>query len=324
MRSIEHFRHSAETDGYLVGALSTMPDVFQLGKYVPNAEFRRFCMNMHNTDQAVEAMNNIHPKLGRAWELHREQDLATHDFTYEYQHRDWSKEVPEDSVLMMSGGLDSFIAWRLLDQPKAVYFDIGNRASEKERAMVERIRDDFQGDITIDDRLQLADIEMPNGYIPYRNLFFIMMATYQSPNVVISQIAEWAPDKNQQFYRQTEKMLGNITKGAFQQLEGQDIKIYAPFNKMTKTKMVKEYAERFDPAELTEYTTSCYSNSEVNCGECTACASRFIAMENNDIHEEYAQEPDITKFRQKLSLKDFDPKQAQMYIQRYFEMRKYL
>ena len=320
MNTIEHFRATKKDMGVKVGLMSTLPDAFVLGQAVPNERFRRFCMNMHNTEQAVQRVTRVNQDLGRAWQAHREQDLATHSFDYEPVG-----EIPKDSVLLLSGGLDSFIAWRLLGQPKAVYFAIGHKAQDKELEKIEAIKEKFGGDITIDRRLDLSDIEMSNGYIPYRNLFFIMLASYHSPNIAFSQILEWAPDKNKDFYHKTEALLGDITQGTFQQLERKKIKVHTPFAGKTKSQLVKKYLEAgLDPADLTEYSVSCYSGEEKNCGQCNACFSRYVAMENNGLHEEYEQTPDGSKFKQRLSFSDFDIKKVSMYVRRYLEMKKYI
>lgn len=324
MRTIEHFRVTAEQEGVVDGVLTTLPDVFIAGRYVPNESFQRWCYNMHNTPESVQKMHRLHPRLGEAWQRHREQDLATHDYTYE-SVPDPLPEIPDDSVMLYSGGLDSLVTWRLLGQPKAVYFAIGHRAQEREIEMIERTREKFGGDITIDDRLNLADIEMPNGYIPYRNLFFIMMASYHSPDVVMAQIAEWAPDKNPQFYQKTSDLLGDITTGAFQEMERKDVKVHAPFNKYTKTDLVTQYRLRgYDMQDITDYSISCYSGEGTNCGQCSACFSRYVAMENNGVSEEYQTIPDASKFSSKWDIKDFDIRQFRMYVKRYWEMKPYL
>jgi len=209
MKTIEHFAVTAKEYGLVEGALTALPDIFVAGQRMPNASFKRMCMNMHNTQEAVADITRLSPRLGGAWERHRQQDLATHPFRYEYVPNPLP-DVPKDSVMLYSGGLDSFVTWNLLGKPKAVYFAIGHKAQSKELALVERVNKELNGAIEIDSRLRLGDIEMSNGYIPYRNLFFIMLASYHSPNVVISQINEYAPDKNARFYRRTEKLLGDI------------------------------------------------------------------------------------------------------------------
>jgi len=223
----------------------------------------------------------------------------------------------------LSGGLDSFIAWRLLGQPKAIYFSIGHEAENRELLKVWKIRKDFSDSIIINNDLKLRNWEYANAYIPYRNLFFIMLASYYSLNVVLSQILEYAPDKNQSFYRKTEKLLKEITTGSFQELKTNEVKVWTPFANYTKTELIREYSKKFDVKELTKYTVSCYGGDEKNCGECGACINRHIAMVNNGIEEQYETIPDIQKMKSKWSIKDFKFDNVKMYVKRWLEIKQY-
>ena len=320
MNLLQHFK-SNKKEGLIVATLSILPDIFVIiRKIIPIRRVKQFCLNMHNTKESVEKMYRINKKLGRAWELHRKQDLETHFYTYKKGGE--MERVPKDCILLFSGGLDSFITWRLLGQPKAVYFAIGHKAEKKELEKLSRIKERFGGEIIIDHSLSLGKYEMENGYIPYRNLFFLMLASYYSPNIVLAQILEYAPDKNQQFYRMTEKLLRKITTGAFQQLTMKKVKVWTPFSHYTKTELVREYGKRFDPRDLTEFTVSCYSGKEKNCGRCNACFSRYVAMKNNGIEEEYEVIPSVQDFKKKWHIKDFKLSQVKMYIKRWLEIRK--
>jgi 7-cyano-7-deazaguanine synthase in queuosine biosynthesis len=325
---IQHYKQTRKTNDILTSFLSVLPDIFVvIREMVPLKSVKEFCLNMHNTEESINRMYRISNKLGEAWRIHRNQDLLTHDFTYEKvnsktQVRE-TRKIPKDSVFLLSGGLDSFIIWRLLDQPMAVYFAIGHKAQNKEIEKIKLIGDYFDGTIVIDNSLNIGYCEMKNGYIPYRNLFFIMLASYYSPNIALAQILEYAPDKNKRFYHKTEKLLKEITTGKFQQLSSQKIKIWTPFDKYTKTELVRMYCDRFNKEDLTKFTTSCYDDKEKNCGRCTACFSRYVAMMNNNIKEEYETIPSSVLFKQRWSIKDFKLNHLRMYIKRWLEMRPF-
>jgi len=254
--------------------------------------------------------------LGKAWELHRQQDISSHP---EFSYVGLADMIPKDSIMLLSGGLDSFIQWRLLGQPKAVYFMLGHRSQAQELEKISLIKEKFNGDITIDESLDSLTSEMTNGYIPYRNLLFILASTRYGSNIIIGQIAEWAPDKNHSFYRQVEKLLRNSTTGKFQGVSKR-IRIYAPFSSWTKTELVREYIRHCGTAnDLTTYTTSCYKDSF--CGTCTACVSRFIAMQNNGLEEHYEVNPDLQLLTSKLSLRDFKFYNLAMYWKRWREIQ---
>lgn len=322
MNTLEHIKDGTKRGGIEHGLLSVTPDIMMLiGKYGVTEAMKRFGRNHHNTEQGISRFNALSPKLGQAALTHAEQDEGTHDFDYEYEFEPL-EPIPNDSVLLMSAGLDSFAAWRLLGEPKAVYFAIGHKAEEKEIEMLEKIREDFDADITIDRTLTLADEEMANGYIPYRNLYFLMLATKYSPDVVLSQIAEWAPDKNKKFYKKATKLLSDITTGSFQGLETRNLEVHTPLAKYTKSQVVDRYIHEFGSADdLLKYTTSCYSNTNKPCGECTSCASRHLAMTNNGIEEEYETLPSYDDFMKKVSVKDFRFGNSRMYFQRWLEGR---
>lgn len=204
--------------------------------------------------------------------------------------------------------------------PKAIYFDIGNRAGIRERAVVEKIQDRFPQNIIIDKSLKLGQWELPNGYLPYRNLYFLMAAAQYAENVILAQISEYAPDKCQHFYRRTEKLLREIGHGKFQGID-KTVKIWTPFASYTKTRLVREYLRHF-PAEDLKLTTSCYASGLVNCGVCSGCVTRYIAMKNNGILEPYAVEPDVSSLSKRWDLRDFHIAQIPMYLRRWLELRE--
>jgi len=302
MNWIQHYKTSRKTEGRLVSLLTPLPDLFP--------------RHIHNTLEGIEFMSKF--GLGKPWELHYKQDKASHD-QYQYDYFDL---VPTTSVMLFSGGLDSFIIWRLLGQPKAVYFAIGHKAQEQELNRIEKIRHDFNGDITIDYSIKLKRYEFRNGYIPYRNLFFLMLASLYSKYVVISQIAEYAPDKNLGFYRHAENLLAEIGTGRFQGINIRP-KIYAPFANVTKTKLVRMYLRRWSFEDLTKYTVSCYAGEQVACGCCNGCFQRYVAMTNNNIWEEYATIPSYEDFKKKLDWHDFKFSQIPMYIKRWKELQEF-
>ena len=318
MNVFSHFKITRQRLGTLLATLSILPDVFVLiRKIFPFYPIEDICRRCHNTEESVHRISRVSNRLGLAWEEHRRLDMTTHDYAY-----DFNDKIPANSVLLLSGGLDSFIQWRLLGMPQAIHFLIGNRAEYKELEMIKKISDDFDADIHMV-KLDLAKFEFDNGYIPFRNLLFIVIASLYSPNVVLCQVSEWAPDKNIQFYKKTEKLLAEIGRGSFQ---GINIKprIYAPFHRYTKTNLVSEYIKKYSADELFRYTVSCYSNNKLlPCGKCSACITRYIAMTNNGIHEDYEHvpEPGITK--SKLSIRDFSVTRIPMYIRRLHEYRTF-
>ena len=222
-------------------------------------------------------------------------------------------------IMLFSGGLDSFIIWRLLDCPPAIYFKIGHRAEKEELKRIEMIQKDFGGKFILEDRLRLTDIEKENGYIPLRNLFFILLASYYADEIIIAQIAEWAPDKNKKFYRKVEELVNGLYGWRFQDLERRKIRILVPFRRWTKTKLVKYYCKRFLKDDLIKYTYSCYLGEEKHCGKCNGCITRYLAFRNCGIREDYQVTPDVKNLIRKINWRDFRIGNLIIYIQRILE-----
>jgi len=180
-------------------------------------------------------------------------------------------------ILLFSGGLDSYIAWYYLRKPKTLYFDIGHRYCAHEIEVVKKL----VPDTIIDSRLNLRDWEEKGANIPMRNAYFLMMATYYDINIVlVVQKGEMdIPDRSEKFFEEFEKMLDFLTE--------KPIMISSPFFSLTKTEMVEWYIEEGHPIDLLLKTRSCYSVSELPCGNCSACFRRWIALQNNNLSEKY-------------------------------------
>ena len=217
-------------------------------------------------------------------------------------------------LLLMSSGLDSFIAWRLLDEPKAVYYAIGHPYEQIELVSLKRIYQnllDTYGktlDLEVLERLQLGDLQMADGHIPYRNLFFAVLAALDADTIYIGALAgETSRDKSWYFLSAVSKLLSYT--------ESHPIKFSAPFKRYTKTQLVAEYLKKY-PTEkdrdMLGLTRSCYSGYAMpegvqGCGRCMACFRRWVAMENNGIYEKYLEDPSTWSVVQtnKTAMKDW-------------------
>ena len=206
----------------------------------------------------------------------------------------------DDRVMLFSGGMDCFIAWRLLHRPPAVYFNLGHRYAIDEMVGIHRIVKHFpHADIRIESRLRLGSFEDPAGsYIPFRNLLMLLWAHQAHPAhaYVIGQVLEWQTDKNAGFYRQTERTFARLGK--------RSAAIYAPLARMSKTDAVAAFLRAGHPAhELTDLTRSCVLPGPIQCGECPNCMFRWIAFKNNGIREPVLKVPTMDTFTKYLKRK---------------------
>jgi 7-cyano-7-deazaguanine synthase in queuosine biosynthesis len=177
-------------------------------------------------------------------------------------------------IVLLSGGPDSIAAWRLLGLPRAVHFDLGTVAIIKERQALDWAEEAF-GTEVVYRTLIMGDHETDNGYLPFRNSILILSAAQLDHEVVLGQVAEWAPDKNFRFYKRLEKAVNMAgTAAAF---EG-GLHITAPFAGLSKGELLAEYCRQFGDLEtgsLLRHTWSCYRDERVHCGKCGGCEQRY-------------------------------------------------
>jgi 7-cyano-7-deazaguanine synthase in queuosine biosynthesis len=179
-------------------------------------------------------------------------------------------------ILLLSGGMDSIAAWRLLRLPDAINFDLGTKPHEREQEALAWAQ--FRFGRTYRKRpLPIGEHEKENGYLPYRNPMLILAAAQIDPVVCIGQIAEWAPDKSRKFYRRLERTVnvpGQLAKFDKRLL------VIAPFAGLSKGELIAKYCDKFGPLETSEllrHTWSCYGDGVRHCGQCGGCVQRFNA-----------------------------------------------
>lgn len=190
-------------------------------------------------------------------------------------------------ILLYSGGADSYIAWEFLHRPKTLYNSLGHRYQEHEmKAIMNTIPDTI-----IDKSLYLGIWEHADADIPMRNAFLCMVASYYDNDIVlVVQKGEMSiPDRSLEFFDLTEKYVSFLHNN-------KKITVTSPFFNMTKTQMVRWYVEAGLSINKLLRTRSCYSNSELPCGQCGACFRRWVSFTVNGIEEK--MENDILKWEQ--------------------------
>ncbi len=192
-------------------------------------------------------------------------------------------------LLLLSGGLDSVMLWRLLDEPLAAYVRLGHRYQDSEIAALHRMPIQFQ----VVNRLRLGDLEEGDGHIAYRNLLLATTVAAVFPDVDTIYLGalrgESSRDKTPAFFHQLSTLLSYA--------ERRRVEVTAPALHLTKTKLVALYRERFPSAADLDWlldSRSCYQHHRydtIGCGRCMACFRRWVAMSNNRIHEAYDYHP---------------------------------
>ncbi len=125
-------------------------------------------------------------------------------------------------------------------------------------------------------------VQVPEGYIPSRNLIFYALAAYYAEilgaNCVIgghlATDSQGFPDATPGFFQDVEE-LTNSTRLAAESGKGNDIHLLMPFLDKTKMDIVKMAVELGVPLEL---TWSCYYGGNEQCGRCVTCLERQEAF----------------------------------------------
>lgn len=182
------------------------------------------------------------------------------------------------TIILYSGGLDSFIGWNLLAHTRpggniglvSTYFDLHTRYASKERQR-------FTGNIDIHDLIGMERLERPDGFLPQRNVMLVTAAAAHYPDadeiVLCGVRGEYSRDKHPQFYERMTRLLSYTA--------GRPVRVFSPFERMTKSQAVRAYLAAGLPRDLLFGTVSCYDAKSNACGRCMSCFRRWVALENN-------------------------------------------
>lgn len=194
-------------------------------------------------------------------------------------------------VLLFSGGMDSYIAYKLLQPDICLYIRLGHRYEWKELEAIRALEKvDIGLRVTVDKRLSLTDIEQPSGLIPLRNMFLLAIASFYGDRLILGKIkGNSSYDKSDSFRRQFQQLLTTLHKDTDEKLHKR-VEILFPLSAYTKTRLIKKYLQKY-PAEMLKYTTSCYSATEGHCGKCIACFRRWVACYLNNVEEAFSTPP---------------------------------
>lgn len=119
-------------------------------------------------------------------------------------------------------------------------------------------------------------------YVPFRNGLFLSTAASiaLSKNCSIIYYGAHSDDAAGNAYPDCSDIFNNAMNQAIYEGSGHQLKIKAPFVKMTKAQIVKIGLELKVPYEL---TWSCYEGNDKPCGACGTCLDRQNAFLKNGI-----------------------------------------
>jgi 7-cyano-7-deazaguanine synthase in queuosine biosynthesis len=183
---------------------------------------------------------------------------------------------PRMNVVLFSGGMDSFIAYRQAkangDDVWAVTVAFNTPYVNKELAACsELVQDDDH--IIVD--LRCLDVEHRRSewshIIPLRNLICIEAGA----EFVECDGYVWLSSLRGEL--RGDKSLGFMRAAADRVLDVYNV--HTPFENMTKADTALMYVtEKLGPREQLLETVTCFSGSNKHCGKCRACLRRFLAL----------------------------------------------
>lgn len=229
-----------------------------------------------------------------------------------------TKDIRKELIICVSGGMDSFIAYhyaikQMKYKPEDILclnFDIGQPYRKKEQKAMKQFGFPIKT-IKIDlIKEELGNVPTVENYIiPSRNMIFATIASGLGKRVWIMGMKyenhKLMLDKNSAFFKNASKLLT--------QTNGMPTVIESPFIKMTKTDSINWAVENgISPKDLMK-TTSCYHPTIWNCGECSLCFKRWVAMWSAGFPEVFETKPWqskeakklVRKYRKALKDKDF-------------------
>jgi len=187
--------------------------------------------------------------------------------------------MEKNSGLLLSGGVDSYVAYLYLGKPPCIYIDTGAKYSIRESAAVDELM--FHNrDLGLKKNfsLDLREFEHPDANIPFRNLLLITIAAeYFDKIFIVCQRGEQSiPDRTNKFFEDASKLLSY--------LKGTKVEIVNVFADMTKQDIVAWYlTNSHDIDILKKYTWSCFDNKRGRCGECATCFRLWVALRYNNV-----------------------------------------
>ena len=203
------------------------------------------------------------------------------------------KEKQSKVIVLLSGGMDSTIclywAKEKFYKVSAISFYYGQRHKKEISSAIEIAKkaEIPWGYIDIDSYGKIVDTaltrrksiyalnEIPNTFVPNRNLvFFSLASAYGSQQDIYDYVGGMCQTDFSGYYDCRRTTLDKFEEALSLSLNKQ-ITIWTPLMGLTKTESLK-LAQQFDGCmDALALTHTCYLGNELACGECPACKFRL-------------------------------------------------
>ncbi len=215
------------------------------------------------------------------------------------------------ALVVLSGGQDSttclFWALKNFEQVQTITFDYGQRhrielESAKKIAEMANVSNEVLpintfnilggNALTADEevRLDLNENELPNTFVPGRNLIFFTFAAAYAYQRNISQLVAGVCQTDYSGYPDCRQNTIDALALAINLGMESQIKIHAPLMWLTKAESVL-LAKDVDALKALAWSHTCYNNQFPPCGECPACQLRAKGFEKANIEDPLLSRP---------------------------------
>lgn len=172
-------------------------------------------------------------------------------------------------VLLYSGGMDSWLIDKLWQPDVKIYVNIDGIYSKDEIARLPE-------DVKVVDFGLLSEFELPNRFVPLRNLYFLMIASHFGDEICLGATSgDGGVDKSPVFMQKAEEMIAWLWSDK-KSGRTEPVRIERRFISMSKAQMIQAYLDMGGSVdEIKESTFSCYSPIGETHSECMSCYPCF-------------------------------------------------
>lgn len=200
----------------------------------------------------------------------------------------------DSSVLLYSGGVDSYCLAHIYQPDRLLYVDMGTAYGKVE--IEHLVAPPGMSDRLVHTSLDLGVMERANRIIPARNAYLVLLAAGYGDRIMMAfTAADVIGDKDERFGVLMTELLGHLWAPQWWVPEGRQVRVELPAKRWTKRQLVGAYLTAGgDAVALARDTISCYATrpgEPVHCGACKACVRKYAAFILNDIDPGYDAGP---------------------------------
>lgn len=181
------------------------------------------------------------------------------------------------TALLVSGGLDSFVAYHYLKKEGYELFPLHINYKGKYSGKELKIVRWLFPNIVVDDSLDFEGQEQGDkAFLKNRNAFFALLASKYSRSICMAGLKDdTVGDKSPEAFLQMENLLTEIN--------GEKYTVFSPFWRKEKEEIVRWYLDQKLHMDDLQKTTSCYHPTSLYCGTCPSCFRKYCAFLSNKI-----------------------------------------